>query len=500
MSACLSVTTITCAETMLNAATATISVRMMNITRFSICHRAEEVRVAARPVADLGVDAAACATSSRATARRREQVVELQPHAARRRRRGTAAARPRCGRARARCRTRTCRSRRCRRRWKLLTRGSVPAGVTVPCGVIATTCRRRAGRARARARAPSTMPNSPGFRSASAPRRMCAPMSATASSRAGSMPRTTTPRLASPTDSIACPRTYGAAAFTRGLRRAPARDAPPSRRARGMPRISMCDATDRMRVAQLLLEPVHHRQHDDQRGDAERDAGHRDQRDERDERVAARALAGARVAQADGQFVGRQAGRSAPCQEPSGAPVDDMLIHEGTNDALVKRLSHARVDGRRAKAFALNLVLIVPGLSVLGARPRCDAGAEASGGFRQGACGSRRRPRRRAPRRAGGSTARHAGRAARERWARASICGDALVLAADPVALVAGRDDVTARRARRRPHGRRNRGAARDAERALRGRRAAFAAPRPDAWFATTRRRPGARRRRRSRA
>ena len=37
MSACLSVTTITCADTMLNAATATISVRMMNITRFSIC-------------------------------------------------------------------------------------------------------------------------------------------------------------------------------------------------------------------------------------------------------------------------------------------------------------------------------------------------------------------------------------------------------------------------------------------------------------------------------
>ena len=36
MSACLSVTTMTCAETMLNAATATISVRMMNITRFSI--------------------------------------------------------------------------------------------------------------------------------------------------------------------------------------------------------------------------------------------------------------------------------------------------------------------------------------------------------------------------------------------------------------------------------------------------------------------------------
>jgi hypothetical protein len=33
----LSVTVITCVETMLNAATAMISVRMMNITRFSIC-------------------------------------------------------------------------------------------------------------------------------------------------------------------------------------------------------------------------------------------------------------------------------------------------------------------------------------------------------------------------------------------------------------------------------------------------------------------------------
>ena len=36
MSACLSVTTITWAETILNAATATISVRMMNMTRFSM--------------------------------------------------------------------------------------------------------------------------------------------------------------------------------------------------------------------------------------------------------------------------------------------------------------------------------------------------------------------------------------------------------------------------------------------------------------------------------
>ena len=37
MSACLSVTAITSVETMLNAATATISDRMMNIIFFSIC-------------------------------------------------------------------------------------------------------------------------------------------------------------------------------------------------------------------------------------------------------------------------------------------------------------------------------------------------------------------------------------------------------------------------------------------------------------------------------
>jgi hypothetical protein len=52
----------------------------------------------------------------------------------------------------------------------------------------------------------------------------------------------------------------------------------------------MCDATAQDAVAKLILEAVHHRQHDDQRRDAERDAGHRDQRDERDERVAAGAL------------------------------------------------------------------------------------------------------------------------------------------------------------------------------------------------------------------
>jgi len=45
-----------------------------------------------------------------------------------------------------------------------------------------------------------------------------------------------------------------------------------------------CDRQDP--VAQFELKPVHHRQHDDQRRDAEGNAGHRDQRYEGDERVA----------------------------------------------------------------------------------------------------------------------------------------------------------------------------------------------------------------------
>jgi hypothetical protein len=35
----------------------------------------------------------------------------------------------------------------------------------------------------------------------------------------------------------------------------------------------------------LFVKTVHHRQHDDQRNDAEHDPEHRDQRDERDEMI-----------------------------------------------------------------------------------------------------------------------------------------------------------------------------------------------------------------------
>src|SRR5207237_8965301 len=57
-------------------------------------------------------------------------------------------------------------------------------------------------------------------------------------------------------------------------------------------------------VTHLLAKAVHHRQDDDQRGDAEGDACHRRRRDEGDEAIAAARPPGPRVAPADLQFVG----------------------------------------------------------------------------------------------------------------------------------------------------------------------------------------------------
>ena len=51
MSACLSVTVITRVDTRLNAATAMIRVRMMNIMRFSVCTAANQLAFSLRPVA-----------------------------------------------------------------------------------------------------------------------------------------------------------------------------------------------------------------------------------------------------------------------------------------------------------------------------------------------------------------------------------------------------------------------------------------------------------------
>src|SRR5438045_4060775 len=89
----------------------------------------------------------------------------------------------------------------------VLIRGSVPAGVTTPCGVIATTLSPTWTPSARASSAPSTTLKPPGVSEANDPRAMCRPMSATVSSCAGSTPRISTPRLASPTESIACPST-----------------------------------------------------------------------------------------------------------------------------------------------------------------------------------------------------------------------------------------------------------------------------------------------------
>mmetsp|Transcript_9916 Transcript_9916/g.23225 ORF Transcript_9916/g.23225 Transcript_9916/m.23225 type:complete len:396 (-) Transcript_9916:1377-2564(-) len=67
-------------------------------------------------------------------------------------------------------------------------------------------------------------------------------------------------------------------------------------------------------VPDLLLEAVHHRQHDDQRHHAQRDAHHRHAGDEADEAVAPPTPAGAHIAPADLEFIRQghgEAGRGA---------------------------------------------------------------------------------------------------------------------------------------------------------------------------------------------
>ena len=181
MSACLSVTAITSVETMLNAATATISVQDDEHHALLDLHRAEEVGVAARPVAHVGIVRGSARSSSRATARRLEQVVELQAHAGHRRpgdRAFCASSRWISARPESYSNMPTSKmptTVNCFRR------GRMPAGVTLPCGAISTTLSPRRHAERAGQLRPSTMPNSPGSQVVQRPTRMCEPMSATRS-------------------------------------------------------------------------------------------------------------------------------------------------------------------------------------------------------------------------------------------------------------------------------------------------------------------------------
>ena len=152
--------------------------------------------------------------------------------------------------------------------------------------------RRRGSR---RARWPSRMRCAPGTRFSSAPRSMRRSKSEAAPSSAGKMPRTIAGRRFAPAASMPSSRTYGVTAATPGAlakRRSSSRQsAKPSRRRDRRVRAQREQARPR-----LGLEAVQHRQNDDQRRDAEREAEQRRRRPERHERAPAPR---AQVAQAD---------------------------------------------------------------------------------------------------------------------------------------------------------------------------------------------------------
>ena len=96
-------------------------------------HRAKEVALVLRPVAHVDLDPRH-ARPDRARPAARRRVRPAQPHAGWRLRAGTASRVVEFDQRERRCRTRTFRPRRCRRRESFFSRGSMPAGVTVPPG------------------------------------------------------------------------------------------------------------------------------------------------------------------------------------------------------------------------------------------------------------------------------------------------------------------------------------------------------------------------------
>ncbi len=184
-------------------------------------------------------------------------------------------------------------------------RGITPAGVICPPAATSVTLSpTRTPSARASS-APSTMFQLPGVSAASVLSRSCAASGVTVASSAGEMPRTMAARMSSPRATSACAATKGAAPSTWGLRARLGGGGLPvgQRRAARLEHLDMRDHRQHA-VAHLLLEAVHHAEHDDQRGHAQRDAEHRHAGDEGDEAVAPPAATGPRVAPADLQFIG----------------------------------------------------------------------------------------------------------------------------------------------------------------------------------------------------
>ncbi len=317
---------------------------------------------------------------------------------------------------------------------KLFTRGNVPAAVNVPCGVMTTTVSpRRTPSARARS-APRTMPNPSGLERVERAR---AHVLADVGDRA----------LARRIDAADERAAVHAAGREHRLPEHVRRRRPHARVLERRPRDSRVVGERRHAAdldvrgdgedpgAELLLESVHHRQHDDQRGDAERDARHRHERDERDERVAARAAARARVAQSDGELVRRQGDRRFGWTEVAAA---------ASAHAAARALLHARLDRSLAPAARRCISSSsLPGLLAPGAERGSDAPHLAR---LIAAAGTPARE----PDGLDAALAARYGIARNDDWPLAPIraaalgvdTGDAYWLAADPVTLEAGHDDV----------------------------------------------------------
>ena len=254
MSARLSVTVITSVLTRLNAATATISVRMMNIMRFSSCTAANQVRfclVQSRTTRSPLTLRASCAPTWRAWCRSLSRIrTPLGPSS-----RKIRAASSRCSSASAESYSK-CPESKVATTFICFRRGTTPAGVTCALGAISVTRSPSRTPSERASSDPSTMPNSPATSRSSARPLSAAPRSVTSPSCAGSMPRTTLPFISSPRASNACAAMNGATPSTCGLRRTSAMvcsgagsATPPAAK------ISMCEITDSIRSVTSFWKP-----------------------------------------------------------------------------------------------------------------------------------------------------------------------------------------------------------------------------------------------------
>ncbi len=181
-------------------------------------------------------------------------------------------------------------------------RGKTAAGVTMPCGAISVTLSPAKARSAWASSAPRTMPNSPGCSRSSAPTFMWrGKIGHAIFLRRQNAAHQYALHLPVERQHALLLHVGRGRDHTRMARDAIHRLLPVFHFAIGAGNLRVRSHAENAR-AQLLLETVHHRQHDNQRRHAERQAQHGNQRDEGNEAIAAARLAGGRVAQPDQRF------------------------------------------------------------------------------------------------------------------------------------------------------------------------------------------------------